>query len=289
MKIGFLGTGLMGLPMATRLMDAGFEVVAYNRTASKLAPLKAAGVQVMNSPEEVVRASDAVITMVTNAEAIADLVLGDRTRAALPGRTIIQMSTIAPQQSQDLCQTVRDAGGDYFEAPVLGSVPQAEQGTLILMVGATPEQFAQWSEVLQCFGKDPLLVGDVGQAAALKLAMNQLIGSLTTAFALSLGFVQAHGIDVEQFMGIVRQSALYAPTFDKKLDRMLDRNFEHPNFPTKHLLKDMELFTDAARSQGLDTRLTESVSQVVTRAIEMGLADADYSALFSAVCPPGDR
>ena len=115
--------------------------------------------------------------------------------------------------------------------------------------------------------------------------MNQLIGSLTAAFAMSLGLVQREGIDIERFMAIVRESALYAPTFDKKLSRMVNRDFENPNFPTKHLLKDMTLFAAAAEEAGSDATAAAAVGQVVQRAIAMGLADKDYSALFAAVSP----
>lgn len=285
LSIGFIGTGLMGVPMALRLIAEGFEVTAYNRTRSKLEPLERAGAQAADSVTDLVRQSDCMILMVTNAEAIAQLILTDEVKPLLANRLVIQMSTIAPDQSQGIGETVIQAGGEYLEAPVLGSIPQAKDGSLIVMVGGRPEVFEKASPVLKCFGPEPMLMGDVGTAAATKLAMNQLIGSLTTAFSLSLGLVQRAGIDVNQFMDIVRQSALYAPTFDKKLQRMCDRDFSNPNFPAKHLLKDMNLFADAATSAGLDPSLVKSVSQIAQKAVDQGWADADYSALYAAVNP----
>ena len=167
----------------------------------------------------------------------------------------------------------------------MGSIPQVKSGTLILMVGATPEQFEQWQPILKCFGPEPELMGAVGTAAATKLAMNQLIGRLPAAFSMSLGLAQKEGLDLEKFMTIVRNSALYAPTFDKKLTRMCDRNFANPNFPTKHLLKDMRLFVQAAQHQNIDATVAEGVSKVTARAIDQGLADEDYSALYDVVNP----
>ena len=117
----------------------------------------------------------------------------------------------------------------------------------------------------------------------MKLALNQLIAGLTSTFALSLSFVQQQGVDVEQFMNVVRQSALYAPTFDKKLDRMCDRNFENPNFPTKHLLKDTNLFLNQAAELGLNTKSLEGIKQIIEQAIAIGLAEKDYSAIYSAI------
>ena len=283
-KIGFIGTGLMGLPMAERLIAAGHSVIAYNRTAAKLEALTGATIAV--SPSEAIAQSESVILMLTNAEAIRSM-LSDRT--VLRDRTIIQMSTIAPDESKAIRDDVVSAGGSYLEAPVLGSIPEARSGKLIVMVGAEPEQFEQARSLLQTFGENPILLGSVGSAATVKLALNQLIASLTSAFAASLGLVLRQNVDVEAFMQILRQSALYAPTFDKKLQRMLDRDFENPNFPTKHLQKDVDLFIETARSSNLDTAAVEGVKQILETAIAQNLADLDYAALFSIVCPEASR
>ncbi|UIE38774.1 NAD(P)-dependent oxidoreductase [Leptodesmis sichuanensis] len=283
MEIGLIGTGLMGLPMAERLLNTGFSLMAYNRTAEKLVPLQKLGVAIAPSPQQLIQTSTCIILMLTNAEAIREVVLSAACRAELAGKTVIQMGTIAPAESRALQADILAAGGDYLEAPVLGSIPEAQSGKLIVMVGATSEQFEQWQEVLSCFGPNPRLIGPVGAAAAVKLALNQLIGSLTSAFATSLGFIQRQHASVDLFMEILRESALYAPTFDKKLQRMLDRNYEHPNFPTKHLAKDMGLFLTEAQSLGLNPELVMAVQSILTKTLELGLADKDYSALFSAV------
>ncbi|HEY9747128.1 MAG TPA: NAD(P)-dependent oxidoreductase [Allocoleopsis sp.] len=284
--VGFIGTGLMGLPMAERLLAAGLSVIAYNRTSTKLEPLRQAGAAIAQSPVEVLQQADCVLLMLTDATAIQTVLLSPDARAALAGRTIIQMGTIAPAESCAIAAEVEAAGGNYLEAPVLGSIPEAKAGNLIVMVGSSPELFQRWLSLLQHLGPEPQLIGEVGSAAALKLALNQLIGSLTTAFALSLGFVMRQGVDVEAFMNILRDSALYAPTFDKKLSRMVERNYANPNFPTKHLLKDMNLFLGAAESVGLNVSSLEGVRTILETAQKMNLAEVDYSALFSAVNPP---
>ncbi|MGF1570084.1 MAG: NAD(P)-dependent oxidoreductase [Nodosilinea sp.] len=287
MKIGVMGTGLMGAPMALTLVAAGHEVWAHNRTPARLEPLAQAGISVCQTPSELVIAVEVIIVMVTNAQAIQTLLLDDletAAAAALAGRTIIQMGTIAPAESQMFHQRLTAAGATYLEAPVLGSIPEAKTGQLIVMVGAEADQYQRWQPLLASLGKT-YHTGPVGTAAALKLAMNQLIGGLTAAFAQSLGLVQQSGLEVETFMAVVRQSALYAPTFDKKLGRMQSRNFAEPNFPTRHLLKDMNLFIDAAQTAGLDTRPAEGVRQVLDAAVQAGLADDDYAALFNIVSP----
>jgi 3-hydroxyisobutyrate dehydrogenase len=289
MKIGLIGTGLMGTPIAERLLSQQIALVVYNRTLEKVESLRQAGAEVAASVPDLLQACEAVILMLSDAAAIADVLLSDVAKPHLAGRSVIQMGTIAPSQSRDLAVEVAALGGNYLEAPVLGSTPEAGSGKLQIMVGATPEQFQQWLPVLQHLGA-PMLIGPVGTAAALKLGLNQLIASLTSAFALSLGFVQQQGVPVEAFMQILRQSALYAPTFDKKLQRMEERHFENPNFPTKHLLKDAKLFLTEAEPMGLQVASLAGVQQILEATCRLGLADADYSALFAAVNPlPGEH
>lgn len=285
MKVGLIGTGLMGLPMAQKLLAGGLSVVAYNRTASKLEPLQETIAQIASSPQEAVKTSDCIILMLTDASAIESVLLSEECRPALSGQTVIQMGTIAPTESQLLQQKIIEVGGEYLEAPVLGSIPQVKTGELIVMVGSKPEQFQQWLWLLKNFGSSPIYIGEVGTAAAIKLALNQLIASLTSAFALSLGFLERQGTDVDLFMDILRQSALYAPTFDKKLKRMLDGNYANPNFPTKHLLKDTNLFISQAQEIGLNVSSLEGVKVLLEKAIALALADADYSSIFAAINP----
>lgn len=281
MNIGLIGTGLMGLPMAQRLLDANHTVVAYNRTASKLEPWVQMGGAIAPSVSDLLAQCEVAILMLSDADAIQEVVLAESVQPGLKGRTLIQMGTIGPSQSRQLAEAVQAQQGDYLEAPVLGSIPEVKQGTLLVMVGSTPEQFQSWLPLLQHFGPEPLHVGPVGSAAALKLALNQLIGSLTTAFGLSLDFVRQHDVPVETFMQILRQSALYAPTFDKKLSRMVEHHYANPNFPTRHLLKDTRLFLTEA--SGLRVDSADGVRRILEAACQLGWADADYSALYEAI------
>ncbi|MFM6899902.1 MAG: NAD(P)-dependent oxidoreductase, partial [Microcystis panniformis] len=209
MKVGLLGTGLMGTPMVERLLNQKISVIAYNRTLEKLAPLQQLGAKTVNSPEQVIQEADCLILMLTNAAAIQEVLGLNSEQSNFNNRTIIQMGTIAPSESKQLRDQIVAKGGEYLEAPVLGSIPEAKNGTLLVMVGATEKQFHQWSNLLANFGQEPMLIGAVGTAAALKLALNQLIASLTSAFALSLAFLSQQGVDLEKFMTILRQSALY--------------------------------------------------------------------------------
>lgn len=283
MKLGFLGVGLMGKPMIERLVSLGYKVIAYNRTIEKLEPLKSLGVKITNSPAEVIKETNATILMLSDITAIKSLLFTKEAQAFIKNKTIIQMGTISPSQSQELMQTVTDLGGDYLESPVLGSIAEAKTGKLIVMVGSMPQQLMLWQEVLKAFTDKPLWIGEVGKAAALKLALNQLISSLTASFSLSLAYVKASGVDIDLFMEILRQSAIYAPTFDKKLNRFLEDNYSNPNFPVKHLEKDTHLFLEESSKLQINTIVLQSIHSLLLKAIERGDGDLDYSAIFRSL------
>lgn len=275
----------MGQPMALKLLAANYELIAYNRTESKLQPIAEAGGAIANSATEVIQQADCIILMLTDAPAIEAWILSESDSSNLSQKTIIQMGTIAPSESKAISDRVIAAEGEYLEAPVLGSIPQVKAGELLVMVGSTEAQFAKYSELLKHYSPEPMYIGEVGTAAAMKLALNQLIPSLISSFSLSLSLIQRLGVDEEKFMSVLRQSAIYAPTFDKKLPRMRDRDFRNPNFPTKHLLKDTDLIIKQAAELGLNTSHIEGVKQVIQTALEMGLDDLDYSSIYSAINP----
>ncbi len=285
MKIAMLGTGLMGYPMCEKLVEAGYDVIVYNRTRKKVEPLSELGIEIADSAAGAVREADCVLLMLSDANAIFDMLFGNANSISFNDKTIIQMGTILPQESREFQQKIEVKGGEYLEAPVLGSTPDVREKRLILMIGATQAQFHHWEKLLRTFGSDLYWIGPVGQAAAVKLALNQLIVSETAAFSLSLGMVLKSGADPEMFMSILRRSALYAPTFDKKYHRMLERNFKNPNFPTRHLLKDLDLIIADAQTLGLSTAILKAAREQIVLAIESGFADEDYSAIYNAIHP----
>lgn len=284
MQIAILGAGLMGQAIAEHLLAGKHTVSVYNRSPDKIASLTAQGATGCDTAQQAVEQADFVLLLLSDAVAI-QAVLADIEPQSLRDRLVIQMGTIAPAESQDIEQRLSLISAEYLECPVLGSLPEARNGTLILMAGGSEENYQRALPLLRVLGKEPRHIGTTGQGAAVKLAMNQLIAGLTATFALSLNLVEQYDIDTEQFMEIVRDSALYAPTFDKKLKRMLTRDFANPNFPTKHLAKDTRLFLDVAESQHLNASGLQGVSELLDEALAMGLNDTDYSALFAAISP----
>ncbi|KAG2501698.1 hypothetical protein HYH03_000200 [Edaphochlamys debaryana] len=293
--VALLGTGLMGAKMCRRLASSGFTVQAWNRTVEKLEPLAEAGAKPCPTAAAAMDGASVVILMLADAPAIRSVILEDPSaKALLKGKTVLQMGTIGPKESAALAAEVSAASGCYVEAPVLGSQPEAEKGTLLIMVGAAADPKDDptgpvWP-LLLALGQELNIhyIGPVGTAAAVKLALNQLIASLTIGFSTSLGLVQRSGAPVDKFMSILRASALYAPTYDKKLQKMLDRDYGAANFPTKHLLKDVRLFEAEAEAAGMDTAVPSALGSVVSAAVARGLHDCDYSAVFEAVYGPGE-
>lgn len=274
--IAWLGAGLMGTPMASRLLDAGYSLRAWNRTQSKLVTLGDQGALISATPAEATKDADTIFTMLSDGEVTAALL----SELNLAGKTVLQMATIGPGESMQLAEMAELSGGAYLEAPVLGSIPEAKDGRLIIMAGGPEAVFDKVLPLLQCLGPQPRRVGDIGQASAMKLALNQLIASLTVAFSTSLAFAEEYGVDIDAFMEILRESALYAPTFDKKLTKMLERHYQNPNFPTEHLIKDIDLFRREAK--GVDDLLLEALSQLYRRA-QTGHKREDYSCVYDAV------
>ncbi|WP_022947064.1 NAD(P)-dependent oxidoreductase [Methylohalobius crimeensis] len=276
-SIAWLGTGLMGRPMAERLLAEGYHPVkVWNRTPSKAEALREKGAQACATPGDAAADSEIVFTMLSDFAA---------TEAALQeidpaGKVLVQMATVGPEESRQLADRVNRAGGAYLEAPVLGSIPEAKAGKLIIMAGGSENVFVKVRPLLTCLGSEPRLIGETGKAAACKLALNQLIASLTAAFATSLAYVEAHGAPVDTFMDILKQSALYAPTFDKKLPRMAAHDYRNPNFPTEHLIKDIDLFVQGAGA--IDTQVLEKLRRLYQSALE-GHEREDYSCVFEAV------
>ncbi|MGD9900569.1 MAG: NAD(P)-dependent oxidoreductase [Calditrichaceae bacterium] len=285
MKFAMVGTGLMGYPMAQRLLSSGYELTVFNRTAEKSASLQKQGARIANDPMEVVLNSDVIILMLADFNAVNETMLSANIQSLLAGKTIIQMGTIAPDESQLLLERFSNHGAEYLEAPVLGSIQQVKAGELFILAGATEKQFEEYESLFKIFGSTVYHIGEVGKASALKLALNQLIASLTASFSLSLGLVQNSGVDPDLFMRVLRKSVLYAPTFDKKLDNMKNRNFDPPNFPVKHLLKDIELILKSSVKAGLNTAHLNGVREILVKTVEAGMEEKDYSALYNAVNP----
>jgi len=282
MRLALLGTGILGNAIAERILTQGHSLTVYNRTLSKTKNLAEKGAIVVETASEGISQAEGVLVVLSDASAVEEVILSGGENF-LEGKTIFQMSTISSMESINLQKKVYQLGGEYLECPVLGSRKEALAGELLVMVGATQEKFDKWQSTLRILSKEPKRIGKVGKAAALKLALNHLIAVHAVGFSLSLGMVQKNEIDVEIFMEILRKSALYAPMYDKKLDNWIKQSYSNPNFPAKHLLKDVELVLREAKEKDMTTEVIAAIQSIYKKAIEKGFAEKDYSAVFEVI------
>ena len=275
-SVAVLGTGLLGTAIATRLLEQGLNVHVWNRDPSRIVSLVEKGAIAISDLRRAAEGQRVLIPVLRDGSSTASVI---NTVGALQGSTVIPMGTMGVEESRKLATQVADQGGRYLEAPVLGSKPQALNGSLLVMAGGEAQVFEAQQPLLSHLCQEPLLVGPVGSGAATKLALNQLIASLTHSFSLSLQLIQRAGVPVETFMSILRPSALYAPTFDKKLQRMLDHTYADPNFSTALLRKDLRLFLEEATTAGLQDQGLSGLLSLLEQAEGTDLDEQDYCAL----------
>lgn len=281
-RLGVVGVGKLGFAIAVRLLEKGQSLWIYNRSLEKAVLLMDRGVEVSRSVAHLLENAETILSVLSDGSVSRELLLKQENDWS--GRTLIQMGTIAPRESVEICGAVRERGGRYLEAPVLGSVPQALTGELLIMAAGDPVVFEQCRPVLEILGKQQCRhVGEIGKGAAMKLAFNHLIAVMTAAFAASHRYLEREGADLRLFMEMLRASALYAPTFDKKEKMMAERSFEQANFSLRHLQKDLALVRDAFSGfDGYDEVLS-GVDKMIGAAMEKGLSECDYSALYEGL------
>ncbi len=285
MRIAVVGIGLMGRAIAERLHACGHRVTAYNRTAEKTQPLTALGIAVATTAAQAVSTAEVVLLVLSDVSAIRAVLALEGLSDSAAGKLMVQMGTIAPVESLAIERAVRALGVDYVESPVLGSLAEARSGTLLAMVGGTPDQFELMTPWLRHLSAEPLLVGPVGQAAALKLALNQLIASHIASFSLSVAYLRQAGVSVDAFRHILAKSALAPPMFEKKFPRLASRDYTNPNFSVRMLLKDVRLIETAAAEAAVDTRALQGIAALLEKTLALGRGDEDYAALYEAVAP----
>jgi 3-hydroxyisobutyrate dehydrogenase-like beta-hydroxyacid dehydrogenase len=279
-KVGVVGLGAMGSRIARRLADAGHELVVWNRDPAKAEPLVAAGAVAAASPADAARRSEAVITMVADPPALTAVTEGPDGVVAGVGEetTVIQMSTVGPESTSRLASLLPD--NVLLDSPVLGSVSEAESGTLNVFVGGPPELAQRWRPLLSTLGA-VLRVGPIGAGTAAKLVANTtlvgVIGVLGEALALADGL----GLSREAAFEILGKTALAEQAERRRA------TFESGEYPARFALylarKDADLILDAAAKTGTELRLTKAAQEWLADAEEAGLGDADYSAVLARI------
>lgn len=261
-RVGVVGLGIMGKPMAANLMKAGFLVTVYNRTASKAEELRSEGATVAASPKGVAKNSDVTITMVSDSPDVEEVILGSNgiIYGVSSGAVVIDMSTISPQVTKSIAGELSNRGAQMLDAPVSGGSWGAIQGTLSIMVGGKKETFDRCMPVFEAMGKNIIYTGDHGMGQVTKLVNQIMVGGTLAAVCEGLLFGAKAGIDLNPVFQAVTGGAANSWQLENLGSRILKRDFD-PGFMVKLMHKDLRLITDAAREMELPLPLTALAHQ----------------------------
>ena len=282
--IAFIGLGIMGLPMAKNLVNAGFTVRGFNRTPAKAEALAEAGGQAAATIAEAVDGADVIITMVPDSPDVENVLLGDEgiLASAAAGATWIDFSTIRPDVATDLAEQAKEKGLKPLDAPVSGGEPGAIDGVLSIMVGGEKSDFDAVSEVFDAVGKTIVLVGPSGAGQTVKAANQLIVAGNIGLLAEAVVFLEAYGVETTSALQVLGGGLAGSKVLDQKGQKMLDRSFD-PGFRLQLHHKDMGIVTAAAREAGVAIPLGSTVAQLVASTVQQGNGGLDHSGLFTVV------
>ena len=280
LKLGWIGLGNMGNPMAKNLLKAGFEVAVFNRTKEKEKELIEAGASSANSPQHLMESCDVVLTMLSNDEAVKEIFEGKSGLLSkeYPGKLVIDMSTVSPETSRYLSTSCSKRQMNFLEAPVSGSVKPAQDGTLIILVGGTAENYEKAKPIFDVLGKLSLHLGAAGVGSSAKLAINYLLGLNLQGLAETILFAEKNGVSKEDMLTIINEGACGNGITKLKSSSILNNAYPAA-FALKHLVKDLRL----AKEAGLDTPLMQPLFDSYNKAQSDGLGDEDVMAIIKSL------
>ena len=282
-RVGFVGLGHMGGNMAARFLAAGYRVDGEARSREHAEQLIEQGLQWRDSPRELAKAADVVFTSVPDDAALEEVASGpDGILAALEaGKTWIDVSTVSPQASRELAERAHAQGAWMLDAPVSGSVPQVQSGTLTIMVGGDEAAYRAIEPLLRVLGT-PNYVGGNGQGLALKLAINISLAVQMLAFAEGLLLAERSGVDRQRALEIMEASPIGSPMLRARASIILDPP-EEAWFDLGFMRKDIELALETARKLQIPLPTAERADEVLERAMALGYEHRDLAALFQAL------
>lgn len=286
MKIGFIGLGAMGLPMAKNVARAGHELFTMvHRRREPAAELEALGATVLESAAEVAEASEAIITIVPSDRELLDVVLGPSGigRAFSRNKVLIEMTTATHGAMRQIETALAPRGGSIIDAPVSGGTPKAASGELTIIIGADPAVLERYRPVLACMGTTLFHVGKVGTGKIVKM-VNQVMAGVHMAIigeAFALG--TKAGADPKTLAAVIRQSSGYSRMMDLRLEEFLFANSFEPGFRLDLMKKDLDLAVDSAQELNVPLFVGSAAAQLFTAAIEKGRGAEDFSAVADSI------
>jgi 3-hydroxyisobutyrate dehydrogenase-like beta-hydroxyacid dehydrogenase len=279
-RVGFLGLGTMGSPMAKNLKKKGFEVVVWNRTPARADALKADGIEVASTPADLASKVDAYCTCVADPLALEG-VASELLQNARAGQLFIDFSTVSVPLIKSIAARFAVKGVDFADAPVTGSRGGAEKGTLVIMTGCSAPTLARATPIFQAVGEKVIHCGDVGTGTQVKLAGNALIAAMLQAFSEGLLLTKVAGVDPRKLIEVVQASGFRSPYFEFKGKAMLERDFT-THFSIDLMHKDLSLFLENAEAHRVPTPTAASLRETYNLARATGHGAQDISAVITA-------
>jgi 3-hydroxyisobutyrate dehydrogenase len=280
-RIGFLGLGIMGSRMARNLRKAGFDVVVWNRTRARAEEL---GEPIADSPKAAADGAGIVITMVVDSPEVEAVLLGHEGAAEslAPGSLVVDMSTIAPSAVKLIAAQLAEKQIGFVDAPVTGSKPRAEDGTLTIMAGGSPEDFARAKPLFEAMGELIVHCGPSGHGAMVKLLNNALAATNAAALAQALDIAERYGLDSDRLLEVMSAGSAKSTMLDLKARPMLERDYE-PLFKLDHMLKDVRHALAEAKALGDDFALAADAEALYAQAADAGYGEKDFAAVAEIV------
>jgi len=279
-SIGFIGMGHMGSHMAQRLLDAGYQVTVYDRTEEKAQELEHRGAMFAQTPKELAANCQVVMACVTNDEAQHDVMFGpDGALAGVhAGLIIIDLSTVSPDASRRLYQAAKEQGVSMIDAAVSGSVPQVEQGSLVIFVGGEQKTYQECKPILDVLGQNSFYMGASGMGTTMKLVVNTLLGLGMQALAEAIALGEKAGVEKGLLLDVLGQTTVLTPGQKSKLENV--KREQYPtNFALSLMHKDFSLVLSQAYDVSVSMPATAAAQQMYAAAMAKGM-DADFSIMI---------
>ena len=285
-RVGFIGLGIMGSRMAANLRRAGFELVVWNRTAETARRWASDhGAEVATSPAEVGAACDRVVTMVVDGEQVETVLLAEGSGAASAahdGLLCIDMSTIGPSAARRIGAALEERGVRFLDAPVTGSSPRAEDGTLTIMVGGEERDFARARPLFEAMGELIVHAGRLGDGQAVKVINNAVAATNAAVVGEALLVGKRVGVDLDALVSVMSAGSGASAMLELKQGPMREHDFT-TLFKLAHMLKDVRLCLEEAEAAGIGMRFAQETVGILAQADESGYGDADFAALLAAL------
>lgn len=281
MNVGIIGTGLLGSAIAKRLVSSSLQVFAYNRTRKKAELLKPFGIQVADSPMELAKKCEIVITIIKDVSAIEKISFGKNgiIHGKHDGLIVVDMSTINPISSRKISKRFSDHGILMIDAPVMGGPNLAEKGQMVIMVGGKKEIYKKCKSVLDLIGEKTFLLGENGSGHAMKLAMNSQIAILALALSEGIILAKKSGLDPTKFLEVLNSTYFKTGMSVNKGPKMIKGSFE-PSFFLKMMQKDLAEINYTARQVRVEIPFSKLANKIYRKAVRTGLGDLDYTGIL---------